>query len=243
MINLYVMNVSPFEDSLLFSKGLTLIDEERQDKVNKLKREDAKRLSLGAGLLLMFGLNYALEQDGNLEKTNLKSGAENEPVLVHFQAEDLVSHLQRTNNQKAFQYNYGEHGKPYIAGDKPIHFSLSHSGEYVFLAVSDREVGADIQQMKEVDFDKLAKHFMTEEELNRWQVETPEIKKELFYQLWAGKEAYLKLTGEGMTVGFQTVYYEENGQTMLDSRTPNHVIETFWGSMDDYQFAVCRAKA
>lgn len=243
MINLYVMNVSPFEDSLLFSKGLTLIDEERQDKVNKLKRDDAKRLSLGAGLLLMFGLNYALEQDGDLEETNLKPEMENEPVLVHFQAEDLVNHLAMTDNQNAFQYKYGEHGKPYIAGNKPIHFSLSHSGEYVLLAVSDREIGADIQQMKEVDFDKLAKHFMTEDELNRWQVETPEIKKELFYQIWAGKEAYLKLTGEGMTAGFQTVYYEEAGQTMVDGRTPNHVIETFWGSMGKYQFAVCRAKS
>ena len=243
MINLYVMNVSPFEDSLLFSKGLTLIDEERQDKVNKLKREDAKRLSLGAGLLLMFGLNYALEQGNDLEETNLKSEIENEPVLVHFQAENLVNHLVMTDNQKAFQYKYGEHGKPYIAGNKPIHFSLSHSGEYVFLAVSDREIGADIQQMKEVDFDKLAKHFMTEDELKRWQVETPEIKRELFYRIWAGKEAYLKLTGEGMTAGFQTVYYEESGQTMVDGRTPNNEIEIFWGSMDNYQFAVCRAKA
>lgn len=234
MINLYVMNVSPFEDSLLFSKGLTLIDEERQDKVNKLKREDAKRLSLGAGLLLMFGLNYALEQGPEQRQG---------PKLVHFQAEDLVNHLQMTDNQKAFRYNYGEHGKPYIAGDKPIHFSLSHSGEYVLLAVSDREVGADIQQMKDVDFDKLAKHFMTETEVSLWQVEEPEAKKELFYQIWAGKEAYLKLTGEGMTAGFQTVYYEDAGQTMVDSRIPDFEMEMIWGRMDDYQFAVCRAKA
>lgn len=230
MINLYVMNVSPFEDRSLFSKGLALIDNERQDKVNTLKHKEAQKLSLGAGLLLMFGLNYALE----------KEHSETEPMqVIRFDAPELTEHLASTENTKAFKYIYGEHGKPYIAGDRPIYFSLSHSGDYVFLAVSDREVGADIQKCKEIAFDKTAKHFMTREEYGQWCKETIEAQKELFYQIWAGKEAYLKLTGEGMTAGFQTVYYDDAKQTMVDSRTPEKEIETFWGNLEDYQFAVC----
>lgn len=242
MINLYVMNVSPFEDGLLFSKGLSLIDKERQDKVNKLKREDAKRLSLGAGLLLLFGLNYAVEKKGCLDASK-ENSAQSEPVLVEFESKDLVEHLLATDNQMAYRYAYGPHGKPYVEGESPLYFSLSHSGEYVLLAVSDREVGADIQQIKEADIDKIAGHFMTAEEYGQWNEETIEAKKELFYQIWAGKEAYLKLTGEGMTAGFQTVYYEDEKQTMVDMRTPEREIETFWGSIEGYQFAVCQFAA
>ena len=230
MINLYVMNVSPFEDSSLFSKGLSLIDEERQNKVNMLKQESTAKLSLGAGLLLLFGLNHASEQSE--EKT--------EPFVAEFQAQNLVEHLTLTQNKKSFTYTYGPHGKPYIAGEKSIHFSLSHSGEYVLLAVSDREVGADIQQIKDVRFDTLAKHFMTEEEYGQWNREPEEARKELFYQIWAGKEAYLKLTGEGMTAGFRTVYYDDAKQTMVDSRCLENEVETIWGSVDGYQFAVCQ---
>jgi len=245
MINLYVMNVSPFEDSSLFSKGLSLIDKERQDKVNTLKREDARRLSLGAGLLLLLGLNYAGEQsvENGWQGEPACSQTENEetPVfMAEFQAQKLVEHLSVTENTKSFAYSYGPHGKPYIEGEKPIHFSLSHSGEYVLLAVSDREIGADIQQMKDADMDKIAKHFMTAEEYRQWSEETIEAKRELFYQIWAGKEAYLKLTGEGMTAGFQTVYYEDVRQTMVDVRTPGKRIETLWGSIENYRFAVCQ---
>ena len=68
-------------------------------------------------------------------------------------------------------------------------------------------------------------------------------KKELFYQIWAGKEAYLKLTGEGMSAGFQTVYYDDARQTMVDSRNPERETETFWGSIEGYQFAVCQFAA
>ena len=232
MINLYVMNVSPFEDSSLFSKGLSLIDKERLEKVNKLKKQDVKNLSLGAGLLLMFGLNYGLV---------LEEAKQEIPSYGELEAKELVEYLMQMESPRQFQYTYSVHGKPYLAGENPIYFSLSHSGDYVLLAVGDKEVGADIQIQKDVNFGSLAKQFMTEQEYEAWSREDIINQKELFFQIWAGKEAYLKLTGEGMTAGLQTVQFDEEKQTMVDLREEKEV-QTWWGSLEGYQMAVCQFK-
>ena len=41
---------------------------------------------------------------------------------------------------------FSEYGKPYLA-DPCAYFSLSHSAQWVALAVSDREIGFDIQTL------------------------------------------------------------------------------------------------
>ena len=43
----------------------------------------------------------------------------------------------------------GAHGKPYLAGRDDLFFSLSHSGSIALCAVSDRELGADVQECRE----------------------------------------------------------------------------------------------
>ena len=59
-------------------------------------------------------------------------------------------------------YYYGEHGKP-MRRNEEICFNLSHSGKYVLCAVSEMEIGCDIEKIKEVKW-KLAKRFFSEKE-------------------------------------------------------------------------------
>lgn len=40
---------------------------------------------------------------------------------------------------------HGRYGKPYIIKKTKFHYSLSHSGEWVFCAVDNSPIGADIQ--------------------------------------------------------------------------------------------------
>lgn len=84
-----------------------------------------------------------------------------------------------------------EHGKPYFR-DLPIKFSISHSEKKAIMAVSDREIGADIQKIKPIHFG-IADRFFTEDE--RMYV-GDDIQR--FFEIWTKKEAYGKWEGRGL---------------------------------------------
>ena len=73
MNGILYMDVSVFEDVLLYEKGKTLLSAERRMYIEKLKNPKTARLSLGAGVLLFFALqkcNYT-EQLEKIKKTPL----------------------------------------------------------------------------------------------------------------------------------------------------------------------------
>lgn len=88
-----------------------------------------------------------------------------------------------------------ENQKPYILNN-PFYFSLSHSGDYVFAAISDKPIGIDVQ-----------KRIKTKENLDKY-VRFPN-EKDDFYTLWCVKEAYTKLLGKGLEIPFQTIKFKD----------------------------------
>jgi len=126
----------------------------------------------------------------------------------------------------------GEKGKPY-ASDTAMQFSISHSGEYVVLAVSSSMVGVDIEKTGRVK-PEVARKILTEAEY-KWYEENPE---ENFSKLWTMKESVSKVLGKGLTMLFDS--YEvlpllQYGSIEIDG----HVLfgESF--SMTDYMISVC----
>lgn len=87
-------------------------------------------------------------------------------------------------------------GKPYSPSCL-LHFNLSHSGEYVLLAVSSCNVGADIEQHGRMT-EKVARRVFTPAEL-KWLEQEPE---ERFTVLWTLKEAVTKALGRGLYLPF-----------------------------------------
>ncbi len=111
---------------------------------------------------------------------------------------------------------YGSHGKPLHDG---WYFNLSHSGEYVILAVGDEEIGCDIQKIRPCKEKTVQKVCSREEQGFIFSADGPE-RDERFTTIWARKESYLKKTGEGLTAdlrrhsflsdkGFVRIHYED----------------------------------
>lgn len=98
----------------------------------------------------------------------------------------------RHQEQKILQ---GAYGKPYVEGG-PC-FSISHSGEYVLLAVDNCSVGCDVEKLAEKNFTGLAKRVFHKNE--QTLLEKARDQQRCFYTLWTKKEAFLKATGEGFT--------------------------------------------
>lgn len=99
-------------------------------------------------------------------------------------------------------------GKPYFK-DLPIKFSVSHSGHRVILAVSEREIGADIQFMSPRSTD-IAKRYFTAAECDYIGSDISR-----FYEIWTKKEALGKWRGTGLCDVLSTdvknlVFYTEN---------------------------------
>jgi 4'-phosphopantetheinyl transferase len=90
-------------------------------------------------------------------------------------------------------------GKPRLHG-LPCHFSASHSGERMVLAISDTEVGCDIEQIVEdFDWQPIAERLFTATE-NDQLAALPELEGlHAFFRCWARKEAFVKGLGLGLS--------------------------------------------
>ena len=83
----------------------------------------------------------------------------------------------------------GENGKPYAEGGC---FSISHSGERVVCAVSERAVGVDVEKIRPTPA-RVAERYFSDGEKQLLQQDS-----DAFWRIWTGKEALCKLTGEGL---------------------------------------------
>ena len=92
------------------------------------------------------------------------------------------------------EYVYGANGKPYLRDRKDCFFSISHSDRYVVCAVADCEVGVDIEPVSPIRPAVLHRCFTDQE--REWIGDDPE----RFARLWTMKEAYMKMTGTGLSV-------------------------------------------
>ena len=93
-----------------------------------------------------------------------------------------------------------KNGKPCFSFSGAPHFSLSHSGDYAMCALSETEIGCDIEEIKASDkYDNaVAKRFFTNQEAEHISLlKSHHAQFCEFYRIWTKKESFLKLTGEG----------------------------------------------
>jgi 4'-phosphopantetheinyl transferase len=96
-------------------------------------------------------------------------------------------------------FRYGPHGKPEIAG-APLRFNISHSGAVALIALGRQEVGVDVELPRPRRTDGIARRFYAPAEVERlFAVGDDEARRDLFFRLWTCKEAFLKVTGEGLS--------------------------------------------
>jgi 4'-phosphopantetheinyl transferase len=158
-----------------YQKWYRQMSKEKQNQVDKLRLEADKKRTVAGEMLAR------------------KAVAEYSGV----KAEDII-------------FAISESGKPYIENSK-FEFNISHSGDYAVCAVNETPIGIDIEKLRPVDL-RVAKRVCNEAELiylfgfppkeNEF-VYTED--KELitrFFEIWTAKEAYVKLTGQGIDGDF-----------------------------------------
>ncbi len=107
-----------------------------------------------------------------------------------------------------------QRGKPYFDG-AAFSFSITHSGDYWICGMGEKPLGIDLQDLRPCKKEAIARRFFhpLEQsflEKNNW---------EPFFSVWAAKESYVKLTGEGITDRFSrfSVVDDQGNMTRVDS--------------------------
>ncbi|MBO4148165.1 4'-phosphopantetheinyl transferase AcpT [Enterobacter ludwigii] len=89
---------------------------------------------------------------------------------------------------------YSEQGKAIFAGDYPLWFSSSHSGDDIALIISDEgDVGCSLEHIRQQDnWRTLANAVFSNAEHDELEKETPEGQLTAFWRIWTRKKAILK---------------------------------------------------
>lgn len=139
-------------------------------------------------------------------------------------------------------FTTGDKGKPAHDGFRGIHFNITHSGEWVAVALSSGCVGVDVEKMRKIP-EGVARRFFSEAE-NNWldSAKTEAERKDIFFTLWTLKESFLKAIGKGLTKSLSsfTILQKGNNQFELeqDQETRGFKLYTF-EFRDGYKLSVC----
>ena len=137
--------------------------------------------------------------------------------LVHMIGEKLLAEGLRREyglDLKTEPRAEGEHGKPFFTLRPSIHYNISHSGEYILCIFADQEVGIDVQEHKKANYERMLDR-MVPGDLKEEILGSADMVKD-FYTQWVLREAYIKLTGEGLSRDLRTIPMEEGCFMLLE---------------------------
>jgi 4'-phosphopantetheinyl transferase len=114
----------------------------------------------------------------------------------------LAAYLAADSRELTFSYS--SKSKPALAGafTNRVSFNVSHSGGLALIAVThNRQIGVDVEFIR-TDFETaaIAARFFSEVEQEQLAALPPEARHETFFRCWTRKEAYIKATGEGLSL-------------------------------------------
>ncbi len=143
------------------------------------------------------------------------------------------------------EFEYNEYGKPRLKGIDSLNFNISHSGDFVILAIDNKPIGVDIEKIQNVDSVKIAKRFFTNEEFE-WLMNQEE-KIVNFYKLWTLKECYIKFLGKGIGEYLKafsfTINNKKNILLKADNTTnKNNIYFKNFNIGGNYELSVCSHK-
>lgn len=146
---IYAIDTDILKDEKLFSYYYALQRPERREKVDRMRFDKGKRLTLGAGIVMETALEFAGVSD-----MSVTIDPHGKPVLTGSWetlvagSSDSVSDVPLTHEQEVF----------------PCFFNISHTKNIAVCAVSDREVGIDVEHKRELK-DPLIRRAFTPEEI------------------------------------------------------------------------------
>jgi 4'-phosphopantetheinyl transferase len=131
-------------------------------------------------------------------------------------------------------FGTGPRGKPFVGGEGGawLHFNLAHSGDLALCAAGrGREVGVDVEQIRpQVAAERIPERFFSPREVAALRALPIEQQQDAFFRIWTRKEAYIKATGDGLSVPLDSFDVSPGDPPLL--LTPNDSRAWWLASLD-----------
>ncbi|MGN0390300.1 MAG: 4'-phosphopantetheinyl transferase family protein [Wujia sp.] len=173
-------------------------------------------------------------------RERVKAFRREEPAYISMTAGLLLQELVQSRlgiSPSELVLEKNECGKPSVKGHPDFYFNLSHAGDYVVLGHGDAPLGIDIERIREKN-EKVAKRCFTEQEYAYVLDGDEDAQRSRFYRLWTMKEAYLKLTGQGISVPLNSFEIDPVRQIVIGTE-----YRFVTRQMDDYWITLCAQDA
>ncbi len=145
----------------------------------------------------------------------------------------LLNRILNEENITKPIFKIGKYGKAYISNYDDIYFNLSHSNKLVACAISDKEVGVDIELIDTTIDLNIAKHYFYNSEYeNIMNSKNPE---DEFFKYWVLKESYMKYTGLGFNMELDSFEIIINDKIKLKDNKDNVKFSLF--DINNYKLA------
>lgn len=143
---------------------------------------------------------------------------------------------------KYIKFEKNQYGKPYLKEYPKFNFNISHSGDFVLCAIDDKPIGIDIEEVKCIEYEEIAKSFFTISEFNYIIKNDSDICLSKFYEIWTLKESYIKCCGQGLSIPLKAFSIDideyENIKVIIDNEHNEYTFKRFSMGLD-YKIAIC----
>lgn len=132
-------------------------------------------------------------------------------------------------------FKLSKYEKAYISNYDDIYFNMSHSGKLVACAISDREVGVDVELNDHaIDLD-IAKNYFFNEEYDC--IMNSSNSSDEFFSYWVLKESYMKYTGLGFNLSLDSFQIFIDDEISLKNDKDNLKFNLF--DVEEYKLGIC----
>ncbi|KKO55323.1 4'-phosphopantetheinyl transferase family protein [Paenibacillus sp. DMB20] len=141
---------------------------------------------------------------------------------------------------KDIHFEYNEFGKPRLKNQSHRYFNISHSGQWVVVALDTSPIGIDIEKIQPIDF-RIGEKFFTSLETRQILCQPKPMMTRYFYKFWTLKESYIKAIGKGLSIPLDSFSFDlsKTNISLQTSTKDGTWFFKLYEHLPDYELAVC----
>lgn len=146
--------------------------------------------------------------------------------------------FETTGKLENFDLTLNSFGKPYVLGMRHFFFNLSHAGEWVVIAYGGRELGIDVEKVRD-NMDGIVDSCYGKKEKEYVSFGDFETRNERATEIWTMKESYVKYKGIGLSLEFSSFDVKEDEFLSTEGEQKSKFFIKTWKLAADYYVSVC----